>query len=529
MRAFTCFVCITAGMASAGLKTLPLAAGDCRNAELLTGMASFETALKGPLGADWFSGDVALDVVRPKASRSLEDLQRQVESARTLFYSGQLDKCLDLIHQSQTELDRVSPLTKPWSARVDAAMLEALVLKSQSKKAEFSEAIRKVLRLEPNYAADANLYTPGFLQEVDKLRKENQRAKKFRLELRSTSPAEVFLDGRLMGKTPYKADLLPATYRVTLVSQEAQSFARIVDLRKDETMNVDMAFEGAVSNQTPLCLNLSNEKEQVTAALKLASSIGVEQVVLFRLTSLPQDPAYFRATLLSRGVDVRSGGIQAKAKVGGNPLKDLATYVLTGEPVKSVETGTTLAKRADGTGRTPDVKAESPAIVKPPTTEPKKDSEVKSGVPTKTETAATPSAAQPLVASAPMTPAAPQGGGSSAGRIVSFILMGAGAVVIGGAVVNHLGGAADRNTLEQYLDPAKKTLPDTESPNFANAVIYSDKAKASRVTTAVLAAGGAALLLSGALTFFLFPPETSTEVAFVPNSQGGTLVLGGRF
>ncbi len=525
MRTFTVLGFIMAGTVSAGLKTLPVAAGDCRNGEILSGMNSFESALKAQLGADWMSGDVALDVARPKATRSLEDIQRQIDSARTLFYGDQMDKALSVIHQAQTELERVSPLMKPWPVRVDAAMLEALIYKSQDKKAEFNDAVRKVLRVDNAFQPDANFFTPGFLQEVEKLRKEGNRTKKPRLEIRSTAQADVYIDGRLMGKTPYKIDLLPSQYRVMLVLQEAQSFARTVDFKKDETLMVDMAFEGAVSNQTPLCLSINNEKEQISTALKLGASVGVEQVVLFRLTSLNQDPPYFRATLLTKGIDVRSGGVQLKDKSATNLLKDLATYVLTGVPGKTVETGDAIGKRVDASSKASDPKAAPPAIAKAPPPATVKPTTPPVVTPPKVEPSPSVSEAKPNTSE----PALSTEGPSNTPRIVSFVLMGAGVAAGAGAVITYVAGGKNREELASYVGGKPNTLIDSEDPSFVTATEKAVAVRSNRQLTFVLAGAGAALLASGALTYFLFPGQSGTEVALVPTADGGHFVLSGRF
>jgi PEGA domain len=525
MRTFTAIGCILTGTVWAGLKTLPVAAGDCRNAELLTGMGSFESALKAQLGADWMSGDVALDVARPKATRSLEDIQRQIDSARTLFYGDQMDKALSVIHQAQTELERVSPLMKPWPVRVDAAMLEALIYKSQDKKAEFNDAVRKVLRVDNTFQPDTNFFTPGFLQEVEKLRKEGARTKKPRLDIRSTSPADVYIDGRLMGKTPYKIDLLPSQYRVMLVQQESQSFARTIDFKKDEALMVDMAFEGLVSNQTPLCLSVNAEKEQVSTALKLGASVGVEQVVLFRLTSLNQDPPYFRATLLTKGIDVRSGGVQMKDKSATNLLKDLATYVLTGVPGKSVETGDAIGKRVDANAKTTDSKATSPAVAKtppPPAVKP-----VAPPVPAPPKVDSPPSIADTKRETSEL--AVSTQGPTNTPRIVSFVLMGAGVAAGAGAAITYVSGGKNRTELAGYLGDKTNTLLDSEDANFGVAAEKAVAVRTNRQLTYLLAGAGAALLASGALTYFLFPEHSGTEVALVPSSNGAHFVLTGRF
>jgi hypothetical protein len=93
----------------------------------------------------------------------------------------------------------------------------------------------------------------------------------------------------------------------------------------------------------------------------------------------------------------------------------------------------------------------------------------------------------------------------------------------------YLAGGADRSSLETYLDPEKKTLPDANSPDFDNAVGFSQKVRGNQFATAALVSTGAGLVAAGVLTYFLFPPESSAQLSFAPHAGGGDLVLSGRF
>jgi hypothetical protein len=71
--------------ALAGPRTVVVAAGDCRDASLLAATRDFVSAAAGPLGSDLLEAEVVLDIVRPRPARSLQDIERQVESAKALL------------------------------------------------------------------------------------------------------------------------------------------------------------------------------------------------------------------------------------------------------------------------------------------------------------------------------------------------------------------------------------------------------------------------------------------------------------
>ncbi|MCA3014084.1 MAG: PEGA domain-containing protein, partial [Myxococcaceae bacterium] len=199
---------LAAALSEAAPKTLVVGAGDCDAAVLATGLSDLSAALRARLKADLYESDVVLDIVRPRPSRSLDDVQRQVESARTLFYNGQNDRALDLLRQALAELER-SPLAgEPWRVMSQAHALKAVVLLALGRKPEALEAFRAVLRVEPSLVLSKDEFTPSAMAQFEALRKELGRAKRASLRVQSSTPgAEVLLEGRVMGVTPLTLSL----------------------------------------------------------------------------------------------------------------------------------------------------------------------------------------------------------------------------------------------------------------------------------------------------------------------------------
>jgi hypothetical protein len=480
-----------AALAHGGPKTLVVAAGDCRNVELNNGMRDFSGALREQLHQDLFDAELVLDIIRPRASRSLEDVKRQVESARTLLYSGQRDRAVELVKQALSELDRASPQVHPWEVTAEALVVQAQLARDLGRKSETLDAWRRVLRIDPGYKLDPDYFTPSELTAFDQLRKELLRTRKVALQVQSApAGAEVFLDGRSVGKTPLRLDVLPGSYRLSLVLGEQVSFTRTVSA-PSETV-VDLAAEGVVSTEAPVCLATDDN----SAAFKLATLVGADAVAVLRLTSTRGNPSFYRATLaqVRTGTLVREGGVQT-AK-----LRALAHFIATGVPTPDVETGKAPVP--------------APSVTTPPSE------------PSPTVAPAVVLTPQP-VDPPPATPVSAPTSHLSGARVTAWVLLGAGAVsaVVGGVV--YAAGGADRQTLADLTLTGK--LPAPSNPGHRDALNLMPGIDANRQLSMTLLGAGAGLVAAGLVTLALFPAETPVQTAVLPLPGGASVAIAGSF
>jgi len=486
LRRATALLALVPLSAFATPRTLAVGVGDCGNGELLTGLASFQTALEKRLGKSAIDGEQALAIVRPRAERSLEDIQRQVETARTLFYSGQSDRALDQLKQALTDLDRVSPHLEAWKTTRDALLVQALAYRSLNRQADAKDAFTRVLRVEPTATLDPTLYTPTIISTFEGLKRTLARSRHARLQVTSTPPgATVMLDGRDVGKTPLSLPLLPARYRVSLVSGPRASFSRTVTLPGESQVKVDLAFEGAVSLQAPACI----EKGGAPEALKLAALVGADQVVVFLLDSARGDPSYFRGTLYSvpQGTRIREGGVTKK---GAGSFDELVTFVVTGEKAPGVLTAEAL-------------QAPKPADV--PKVEP-----VEPGPAPKAEVPA-------VLAHAP----------SSRPTVLGWSLVGGGAAVAALGVVVWVGGGAERAQLAARTASDGKLVPPSE-PGHREALDLMPKVDFNRAFTFGFVGAGVGAALAGAGVLF-FAPGSPVQATAALSPDGASVHVSGRW
>ncbi len=492
------FVSITATVAMAAPKTLVVGAGDCQSVELVTGLNDFSGALREKLKSDLYEPDVVLDIVRPRPTRSLEDVERQVESARTLFYNGQHDRALDLLKQALAELERAPLAGQPWKVTAPALALQGVVLTSLNKKGDAAEAFRRVLRVEPAHTLSSDEFTPSVISQFELFRKELARQKKGVTQVQSTPPgAEVLVEGRVMGVTPLKLELPPSTYRVAVRANDRVSYLRVIAVPCDALIQVDLASEGALVTQAPLCL-AAKDKLAEAAGLKLANTVTADDLIVVRLEGSKGAPGQFVASRyeIRSGSMVREGRVQAPTR-GKPAFGSLATFLLTGQGsslIVSAEAGATVAAKP---GELPVVASKPPP---PPAVEP-----------------------PPALAEAPPS----REGTISAGRVASFALMGAGVASAAGGLVAWINGGADRTRLAM-LRQANGKLPEPTEPGHRESLDIIARADLNQTVTFSLLGAGAGLAAAGLISFFVFPAETVALTA-VPSSTGAGVFVSGSF
>ncbi len=513
-------VCVLmAGSVWAGQKTMVLTAGDCSDAALISGAKDFRDATRKLVGGDVVEPEVVLDIVRPRPTRSVQDLERQIDSAKTLFYGGQNERALELIERALVELERAEPDARPWKVTENALVLEALVFKNLDRTKDMNEAFRRIVRINPTVKLDPEAHAPSTIAALDVVKREVARAKKVTLSVRVESGpvGSVAIDGQVVGVTPLKIDLLPGTYRVSLMNGPALSFPHRVELPRDSKLSVDLAFEGAVSRQLPLCMAGVDDG----AALKLAQLVSAERLVVLRNQAKVGAPPYISGALY----DVPSSRQERTGAVAPELIGNLATFVVTGREQAGV--------RRPDTAPEPIAAAElktfpSPAPVKD--SEPPKEALVPSAPPP-----------APLLKSAPLPAPAPSPGFLSTGRVIGFVLIGLGvAASIGGGVSfgqplvwtdtepgsNALLIARPEERLAGIR--AQNPIPGSSSKAGREAIAIDQHLHDMRALGISLIGGGVAAMITGVLAIIFFPPGAPT-VSVAPTNGGASMSLSGSF
>lgn len=485
------FVVLASSLAHAEKKTVLVSAGDCSDPTLITAARDLRDATGKLLGPQLVDGEVVLDIVRARPTRSLAEIERQLDSARTLFYGGQGDRALELVSRALEELERASPENKPWATTTTALVLKALIARGADKPKDASDAFRLIARIDPGFKLDPDAYPPSVVSAFEATKKEVARTRKTLVLLRAESgEAMVFIDGRPMGPSPLKVELIPGSYRVSLMQGSAISFPHRLEVPRDLKLNVDLAFEGSVSAQPPLCLSSPRDE----GAVKLAQLVAAERVIVVRNLARRGEPPFLSGSVfdLATGQKERDGSVQPDL------LSSLATFLVTGREVTGVQTNGSKAPVRD-------VPSTSPVESKPP------------------EPVAAPVLLEPQpVEAAPAAVATPRA--SPGARVTSFVLIGVGAASLVAGVITF---ASVGDVRSRYLGLTQMgQLPAAGTSARDEALTLGRQLDGNAVASFSLMGLGVGAAVAGFVGLALFPDAPVQVNAAVAPGQGALFVHG---
>ncbi len=476
-------VVVAAGTAWAG-KTVILTAGDCADAALINGARDFREAAKPLLGSDVIDDESVVDIVRPRPTRGLQDLERQVEAAKTLFYGGQNERALEQVQRALLELERAEPDSKPWPLTESALLLQAEIEKNLGHTREMNDVFRRVVRVNPKVKLNPDAHAPSVIAAVEAIKKEFAKAKKGTLQVRvENGPvASVALDGLVVGSTPLKLEVLPGSYRVALLAAGQLSFPHRVDVPVTGTqLSVEFGFEGSVSRQPPLCVAASTDG----GALKLAQLVGAEKVVILRNRAQQGSPTYLSGTLY----DVSSATEERTGSVAPPLMAPLAKFLITGKSQEGVQ------------------QLKPPLVVAAPVEAPPPP----------------PAEAAPMVDAAPPTKSA----FFTPTKTVGVVLLASGVAVAGGGIGLVAGAGIPRADLATIPVGADGSIGTTEREKAKAAALQAQITGLTAGGISMMVVGGAAAV-TGVVLLAITPPGTPV-VSAAPTAGGAQVFVSGSF
>jgi hypothetical protein len=305
--------------------------------------------------------------------------------------------------------------------------------------------------------------------------------------------------------------LLPGSYRVMMVQGAAVSFPHRVEIPRDLKLSVDLAFEGSVGLQPPLCITGNAEG----SAVKLAQLVAAERVVVLRNVAKKGEPPFLSGTVF----DLASGKQEREGSVQPELINNLATFLITG-------------KDAMGVQRKEPVVAVAPPPPPPPKKEPepvvaKKDPEpVAKNEPVVTQPDAVVKRDADVPPPPPPPPPSVSASGNLGARVFSGSLIGLGvASVVAGLIVY----GKSKDDLDRYDSIAPMGILRPYSTEAGKeAVDMMPIVAAERTAIITLFTVGVGSAAAGILGLVLFP-SLPAQVSFAPTRDGAMLGLTGRF
>jgi tetratricopeptide (TPR) repeat protein len=505
-------VCAVSCVVQAAPRRMVVASGECKDLELSSHAKAFHDALKARQEPDAVLSSAAFsERLFAPATKSFEDLQRQLDAAQDHFYEARYSRAEQAIHEALKEISRLPVGEARWQLYAHAQLLHALNYRSMGKVKESDAAFLNVLRLKPQHKLDPALYAPSIRQAFDKVRGELARAQKVTLSVKSTLPAsDVYLDGLKVGQTPLTVEVLAGTYDITVMKGSASSFPRQVQAQGSDTpILIDLAYEGAVIASPFPCLASSSKADERTLshAVRLGGTLGVEEVILVRLERPSSGPNWFAATVLNveGGQKVREGGFKTQGlEAPADALSALVDFVTTGKAPPNLVVPNT---NGNAPWAQPFPSRDVPLVSADPDFS-APDRLTEGGVPH------------------PAAGSRPRAGATSGLRKASYVALGAGVAALGGAGVVRLLAQKDLDALKERLNASGRINPDD-----AEALRLRDSlASKGNLLTGLLVGSGAALT-TGAVLFLVSPsnapPPVSVGVSAGP--EGASASVSGSF
>jgi hypothetical protein len=313
-----------------------IAAGDCQDPDLITDTRAFASELRLRLGDKFVDQEAIRQRLAPPSRRSPEELARHIETARMVFWEAHYSKALAMTADALDDVHRLPVGVQRWKLMVTGELLYGLILTQVARREDYEAAFARVLRLAPNYRMDPEIYSPGTRAKFHRVRKALAAAPRVPLEVTSVpTGADVYLDGLSVGQTPFRTEILPGKYQVVVTKGGWNSLPRLKQLDGESKLHIDLQFEGSLRLERTACLSSPpGEDERFGKALKLATLLDVEDIVVLRLDRQSAGPSWLAATLLNSRTaqKVREGGLKVEQLAHVPPaLPQLTTYVLTGQ------------------------------------------------------------------------------------------------------------------------------------------------------------------------------------------------------
>ncbi|MFZ5467984.1 MAG: PEGA domain-containing protein, partial [Myxococcota bacterium] len=320
-----------------------VAVGDCQSGSAAALARSLRAALRERPGSKVQSEEETALRLGGLSRSSLAEVERLLAGARyELFDQAAYDRAERALTTALEDLWRLPPTEERWrDVREVRTLLASIFLKTERKR-EAERELEALLRVEPEYRPDANLYPPSMRKFAEGVAGRLRREPSHALSVVTLPPGlPVLVEGKPLGSAPQTVRLPAGEYWVEASFGGRRGLPKKVRLPTRATVELDAGFEGAVYADVGPCLATGGSREErLAAVVRLAALLGVAQVVAVRVEEPAGEGRYEVASMVdaSSGQEVR----EAKVKVvpGGSPagaMPRLAAFLATGEVLPPVE------------------------------------------------------------------------------------------------------------------------------------------------------------------------------------------------
>ncbi len=333
-----------------------IAVGRCDAASSAISARSFRALLQPKLGA---ALQTEAETARPLgglSERTLDEVSRALAAARREFYAHKVDTAVTQLQALAVDVTRLAPSMDRWKVQRDVLTLLAQAqLPSNPSAAE--AALVAILRVDPFYQPDTELYPPTFRKFVEGLRTQQSEVPTNRLDV-AVFPAgtAVYVGGCPIGPAPLSHRFPAGEYRVE-ADFGHRGLARTVQIPPPPALvaPVELAagVEGALLTDGGPCLETGAE-HQAASLSRVTKLVGASRVFSIHTETLATRRWVVVEEIDPSGSQVR----QARSEVQPgssetDALAALADWAATGHGGASVEVLQRAALQTSAVASTP--------------------------------------------------------------------------------------------------------------------------------------------------------------------------------
>jgi hypothetical protein len=273
------------------------------------------------------------------AGATLSELDRAYGGALAVYQNGEFDSALRTLRAVVEDLEALPEGPEAYSQWVRARLRLAHAAATLGYDEEADEALGRLLRVEPQYRADPDQFSPTYRRRLEEVRSRLRTLPQRRVTVLSAGRAgSIFVDGRPSGTTPMTVFLPAGRYRIggTAGTLRVPSFH--VDLA-DEDRTVVLDFDTAealrMASGPGLAVPGSRRGEGL---IRAGAWLDVDKLVVAS-RGFEGDAPFLVGSIydVRRGAMLREGSVRTVAgAVPSVNIGALAAFLLTGAQQREV-------------------------------------------------------------------------------------------------------------------------------------------------------------------------------------------------
>jgi len=270
---------------------------------------------------------------------TLSELDRAYGGALAVYQNGEFDSALRTLRAIVEDLDALPEGRETYPQWIRAQLRLAHVAAAIGRNEEADAAMGRLLRVEPNYRADPDQYSPTYRRRMDEVRARIRALPQRRVTVLSAGRAgSIFVDGRPAGTTPMTVFLSAGRYRIGGVAGALRVPSFAVDLtEEDRTVVLDFETADALRMTAGPGLALSPGRRG-EGLVRAGAWLDVDKLVVAARAVEGDAPFLVGAIYdVRRGSMLREGSVRTVAgSVPSVNIGALAAFLLTGAQQREV-------------------------------------------------------------------------------------------------------------------------------------------------------------------------------------------------